>query len=135
MTAPVFDYSSLKSTADSLLLRFGKAIVLSRASRLANDPVDNLDSWETDQGPVATSAAQSISGLFGVQIALDKETLELQTIERPLGRWVFQASTAIPEEVGTAWLLTADGLTFEIVSVKPVRPGDTLLVYFAVVSL
>ena len=130
-----FDYSGLKTTADSLIERFGKAIVLSRDSRLADTPTDNLDPWEQDQGPTATSAAQSISGLFGVRINLDKETLNLQTIERPLARWVFQASDALTEEIGPAWTLTADGNTFQVVSTRPVQPGDTLLVYFAVVAL
>jgi hypothetical protein len=125
-----FDYSSLKTTADQLLERFGKPITLSRAARGAD-----LDPWEQDQGPASSTAAQSITGLFGVQIALDKETLTLQRIERPLGRFVFQASTAIPEEVGPEWILSTGSSEFQIERVKPVEPGSTLLVYFAVVAL
>ena len=95
----------------------------------------NLDPWEQSQGPTATDAAQSISGLFGIQIELDREGLELQTTERRLARWVFQADDAIPEEVGIEWTLTADGNTFDIFRVKPVRPGPLLLLYFALVAL
>ncbi len=129
MSAAPFDYAPIKLIADTLIPQFGIPIVLARASRAAQKD------WEQDQGPAATTAAQSISGLSGVQIALDEETLALQTIERPLGRWVFQASTSLLEVVGPEWTLTANSLTYQVVTTRPVQPGDTLLVYFAVVEL
>ena len=132
-----FDYSSLKASADSLITRFGTSIVLSRASRSAD-----LDVWEQDQGPTSTSAAQSISGLTGVRLNLTLKSLtspaatfELSTPERPTARWVFQASTAIPEVVGPEWIFTADGLSYQVVNVRPVQPGTLLLLYFATVAL
>lgn len=130
MTA-AFDYSGLKTTADSLIDRFGKDVVLSRGS---HESV-NLDAWEQSQGPTSEDPAQSISGIRGVQIKLDRETLELQTIDRPMGRWVLQAASAIPDDVGPEWILSADGASFQIITLRPVKPGDTLLVYFATVAL
>ena len=131
-----FDYSGLKATADRLIERFGQAIVLTRAAR-GGTVLDPLDPWEQDQGPLATSAAQRISGLFGVQIAPDSETLSFQTVERLTARWVFQASDAIPEDVGTEWALelVETGVVFEVLSTRPLRPGPTLLTYFAVVAI
>ncbi|MGB5810111.1 MAG: hypothetical protein WBG86_06245 [Polyangiales bacterium] len=124
-----FDYSGLKTTADSLIARFGIPITLVRQSRS-----DGLDPWEQDQGPAATSAAQSVTA-NGVQVSLDKLTLELQTIERPLGRWVVDASTAIPEPLDTLWKLAANGLTYDVTAINPVQPGDTLMLYFVTVAL
>lgn len=136
MTA-AFDYSDLKTTADALIQRFGKAVVLTRQSRSAD-----LDFWEQDQGPTASTDAQSISGLYGVRLNLetlsftgDPGTLALSTPEHPLAKWVIQASTELPEPIGPEWELVAGGASYQVSSVEPVQPGSTLLLYFVMVNL
>ena len=136
MTA-AFDYSSLKTTADTLIQRFGTAVVLTRQSRSAD-----LDFWEQDQGPTASAAAQSISGLYGVRLNLetlsftgDPGTLALSTPEHPLAKWAIQASALLPESIGPEWELVAGGASYQVSSVEPVQPGSTLLLYFVMVNL
>lgn len=127
MAAP-FDYAALKAAVpDVLIPQFGMAVTLTRAARGVA-----LEAWEQDQGPAASSAAQSVA-TSGIQVALDKETLALQTIETRLGRWALVADAALPEEVGPEWSLVANGVAYEIVSVKPVAPSGTVLLYFVVV--
>lgn len=133
MTAS-FDYSGLKTTADSLIERFGIVVSLDRVDRTAS-----LDSWEQDQGPASTSDAQSISA-FGIQTILDKNTLDigslgLDTVERPLGQWAIQAAAALPEQMSTGWKLAANGFTYDVLNVRPVQPGSTLLLYFLIIQL
>jgi hypothetical protein len=129
MTA-AFDYAALKAAVpDVLLPQFGVAVTLTRAARGTG-----LKSWEQDQGPAASTAAQSIA-TSGVQVALDKDEIALQTIETRLGKWALTAETLLPEEVGPEWSLVANGITYPIFSVKPVQPGDTLLLYFVMVTL
>lgn len=128
MAAP-FPYEALKAVADELLTSAGIDVVLQRESR------SPAKSWEQDQGPASTSSAQSISGIKGVEVQLDKETIDLQATEGRLGRWALTAPETLPEEVGTEWELVANGLTYPIVNVQPKRPGAVLLLYFVVVRL
>lgn len=124
-----FDYAALKaSTPDKLIPKFGTAVTLTRPARAA------VKSWEQDQGPAASTAAQSIA-ISGVQVQLDKATRDLETVEQRLGRWALTASVTLPEEIGPEWALVANGLSYPIVSVQPVQPGDVLLMYFATVKL
>lgn len=125
-----FDYAALKAEVpDVLIPQFGVAVTLTRPARAA------VKSWQQDQGPAASTAAQSISGVHGIQVALDKATTDLETMEQRLGRWVLTAPSALPEEVGPEWSLVANGLTYPILSVQPVQPGGVLLLYFATVKL
>ena len=128
MTA-AFDYTRLSTVFTSLVDRFGVDVVLTRPSRAA------VETWQQDQGPASASAAQDISGLRGVQVALDKDALALQTIERQVGRWAVTTVDALPEEVGLEWSMTAKGLSYPIINVRPVRPGPVLLGYFITVQL
>lgn len=124
-----FDYAALKAEVpDVLIPRFGIPVTLQRASRAP------AKSWEQDQGPAASSAAQSIA-TSGVQVALDKDTIEASTQEQRLGRWALTAEPALPEEVGPEWELVVDGLTYPISAVRPVKPGPVILLYFVVVQL
>ena len=139
MTAS-FDYAALKaSVPDVLIPQFGVAVVLSRPARAASE------NWEQDQGPAASTAAQSISdGLFGIRVKADKETQALQNLagrgannaqEIILARWVITAPSALPEEVGPEWFLTASGVAYPVQRSTPVQPGGVLLVYFIDVKL
>ncbi len=125
-------YAEMKAVADELIgdPELGQPIVLTREAR----DVD-LESWEESQGPTASDAAQSISGLQGIRRTLDKEALALQTIEMQLGQWVFQAADAIPEEIDTTWSMVTGGVSYPIIQVRPVAPGTLLLLYFAVVQI
>jgi hypothetical protein len=125
-----FDYAPIKQVADDLIPRFGVPVVLSRPARAATK------SWEQDQGPTASSAAQSISaGLFGVQIVKDVETKAKETVETNSARWAVTAPTALPEEVGTEWILTAKGQAYPVLRSTPVEPGSLLLLYFVDVEI
>ena len=132
-----FDYAALKAAVpDVLIPQFGIPVTLTRQSRAP------AKSWEQDQGPTDKTAAQSFT-VSGVQVALDKATLALETTETRLGRWAITvpATTTsfgteiIPEEMGPEWKLTAAGKSYVVSSVTPVQPGDTLLMYFVVVRL
>jgi len=133
-----FDYAALKAAVpDVLIPQFGTTITLTRQSRAA------AKSWEQDQGPTAKTAAQSFSAA-GVQIALDKATAALSTIERRLGRWAITVpptvtsfgTEIVPEEMGPEWqLVDSTGRAYTVISVTPVQPGGTLLMYFVVVQL
>ncbi len=135
MTAS-FDYAPIKAVADTRIAEFGTTITLTRQSRA---PVKD---WEQDQGPSSKTAAQSFS-VSGVQVALDKATLAKETTEIRFGRWAITVpatttsfgSEVVPEEIGPEWKLTAAGKSYPIVSVEPITPGDTLLMYFVVVQL
>jgi hypothetical protein len=134
-----FDYVPIKAVADTLIPSFGVPVVLSRAARAATK------SWEQDQGPAASSDAQSISdGLFGVQITKDVETQAKQNLagrgsnvaqEINSARWVLTAPTTLPEEVGPEWILTAKGTSYPVLVSTPVAPGSLLLVYFVDVKI
>jgi hypothetical protein len=125
-----FDYVPIKAVADTLLPSFGVPVVLSRPARAATK------SWEQDQGPAASSAAQSISdGLFGVQIVKDIETKVTETVETNSARWAITAPTALPEEVGPEWILTAKGTSYPVLLATPVAPGNLLLLYFVDVKI
>ncbi len=135
MTAS-FDYSEFKAIADDLIPAAGIPVTISRQARTP------AKSWEQDQGPTAKTAAQSFT-VSGVQVALDKATLARETTEIRFGRWAITvpATTTsfgteiVPEEIGPEWKLAAGGKVYPIVSVSPVTPGDTILMYFVVVQL
>ena len=136
MTAS-FDYGALKAAVpDVLIPQFGIPVTLTRQARTP------AKSWEQDQGPSDKTAAQSFS-VSGVQVALDKATLAKETTEIRFGRWAITVpatttsfgSEVVPEEIGPEWKLTAAGKSYPVVSVNPVTPGDTVLMYFVVVQL
>ena len=132
-----FDYGALKAAVpDVLIPQFGIPVTLPRQSRAP------LKDWEQDQGPSSKTAAQSFS-VSGVQVALDKATIAKETTEIRFGRWAITVpattttfgTAIVPEEIGPEWKLTAAGKSYPIVSVEPITPGDTLLMYFVVVQL
>lgn len=136
MTAS-FDYGALKAAVpDVLIPQFGTEITISRQSRAPSKD------WQQDQGPSDKTAAQSFT-VSGVQVALDKATLAKETTEARFGRWAITVpkttksfgTEVIPEELGPEWKLTADGKSYVVSSVSPVKPGDTILMYFVVVQL
>ena len=124
-----FDYAPLAQDATDLIAEFGQDVVLTRASRSAD-----LDVWETDQGPTATSESQSIT-VKAVQGTLDIERDGARGQATRRAVWILEPSSAVPEELGPQWSLTANGVTYKVVTATPVKPGDTLMVTRVVVEI
>lgn len=123
MAAP-FDYSRLVGTANRLISRFGRSATLTRAVRTP----DVAKPWLSLQGDAAVAAAQSIA----VQIVEPSKewTHRVDETVREGAKIVFiSVEAALPEELDTDWVLVDGGHSWVVLSIRPIKPGPTLIVY------
>jgi len=137
LSAP-FDYSVLKTAADDLIDQFGEAVTLRRASTTAADPTKP---WE---GPIASDANTQAISAKAVFFDLSNDPFTTTgagigrgstPVEEHRARVLVQAVTALPEEVGTDWLIDRAGRKYGITASRPQNPGGTLLYYEMVVRV
>lgn len=119
-----FDYSGLQSTATTLITQFGRAMTLTRDSRVP----DPTKPWLTEQGDTSAASAQSIATV-GVFTSLDRELAGLTTVERKLGLVLVRTESELPEEVGSDWHLVDGDRTYEVLLSRPLKPGPVLMLY------
>lgn len=119
-----FDYSGILNTATTRIDQFGRAMTLTRASRV---PAGSKP-WLTQQGATTASGAQSIA-VFGVQTVLDRRNRDEQTVELKVGQFLIRADPELPEEVGRDWELVDGARTYTVIQSSPLQPGGTLLLY------
>lgn len=125
MAAP-FDYSRLVSTANRLVSKFGRAATLTRASRTP----DPAKPWLTLQGSASVADAQSIA----VTIVVPSKEWEHRVDEttKAGSKIVFiSVASPLPEEIDTDWVLVDEGYSWNVRSIRPVRPGPELIIYRA----
>jgi len=128
-----FDYSGLKSTADRLIARFGRAATLRRASQStadpANDPLGPPNSSGTDIQTIPVTAVfldleRDAFTTTGAGIGRGSTPVEEKNV-----RVLVEAATELPEEMGTEWTLIDGTRLWKVRLARPVAPGDTLLYY------
>jgi len=133
-----FDYSGLLAVADTLITDFGRPITLRRNSRTAADPAKP---WAEPASADIDTQAISAVGVFlnSKRKAFDAVTagvgVGLSNVEQKTTRVIVQALSTLPEEMGRDWKVDDGSRTFEVLSSKPVKPGDTLLYYDLEVKL
>jgi hypothetical protein len=135
--AAAFDYAPLQATAQALINRFGRDATLTRAARLAVP--DPTKTWLPVQGQdPAAAPAQSID-VTAAFLSLVRTDRAGQVVEAKTQSVLIGAESELPEEVGPDWTLVdvlpatapagAIAKTWEVLSSKPLRPGETLLLY------
>ncbi len=126
-----FDYSSLLATALLLITDFGRAVTLRRES---DTPADPTRPW----GPSDTTASD-VQAVAAIAVFLDVENDAWTTTGAGIGRGstavdekkgrVLVTVVSLPEELDPSWQIDDGTRTYEITSVKAVKPGGTLLYY------
>lgn len=125
-------YDSLKVVADSLIQEFGKAVTLRRE---ASTFADSDAPWE---GP-ATSGGDT-QAITATAVFFDLSNDPFTTtgagigrgstpVEEHRGRVLVEAVSALPEEIGTDWVIDDGTRRYEITTARPVNPGGTLIYY------
>lgn len=133
-----FDYSGLKTVADTLIADFGRSIVLRRNSRTPAVP-------GTPWG-APSEAASDIQAIDAIGVFLSPERkafdavtagigLGLSNVEEKTARVLVAAVDDLPEEMGRDWKIDDGTRVFEVVSSQPIKPGGTLMYYDLEVKL
>lgn len=127
-----FDYSGLRTTADTLITDFGRSVVLRRRSEEAADPARP---WGAPSSTASDIQAIETIGVFldTVREAFDAVTtgagLGVTNVEEKTTRCLVIAENSLPEEMGRDWQVDDGTRRYEVLSSRPVRPGGTLLYY------
>jgi hypothetical protein len=126
VAAAPFDYLSLQADAQELIEEFGDAGRLTRAARVA----DPAKPWLPVQGDTDAAPAQSID-VTGVFLSLDRTGRPDQVAQEKTQTVLVGGAEVLPEEIGPDWKLEriSPADSWEVVSVEPLRPGPTLMLY------
>ena len=133
-----FDYSGLLAVADTLIVDFGRPMTLRRNSRT---PADAGKPWAVVSDSATDIQSIAATGVFlsPKRSAFDAVTagvgVGLSNVEQKTARVLVQALATLPEEMGREWKVDDGSRTFEVLSSKPIKPGDTLLYYDLEVKL
>ena len=131
-------YTALKTTADDLLTQFGEAVTLRRAASTFADPTAP---WE---GPTASGGDTQAVSVFAVFFDLSNGAFTTTgagigrgstTVEEHRARVLVQAAAALPEDVGTNWVLDRGGRQYAVTTSRPQNPGGALLYYEMIVRV
>ena len=131
-------YTGLKTTADSLLAEFGEAVTLRREATTFADPAAP---WE---GPTVSGGDTQAVAANAVFFDLSNDPFTTTgagigrgstPVEEHRARVLVQATTLLPEEMGTDWVIDRGGRQYAITASRPQNPGGTLLYYEMVVRV
>jgi len=131
-------YIGLKATADELLTEFGEPITLRRSSATQTDPAKP---WN---GPAAVDSDTQAVTANAVFFDLSNDPFTTTgagigrgstPVEEHRARVLVQAASALPEEMGTDWVIDRGGRQYSITASRPQNPGGTLLYYEMVVRV
>lgn len=134
-----FDYTGLLSTADDLITRFGRTVTLKRPSQTPDDPAKP---WAKRQDDATATDDISVSTI-GVFLDPKRGNRVLSSSARPTSevsekeaRLLLTADSDFPSDVGPDWyVIDDDGTRWDLLDIKPIRPGPTLLYFDARVRL
>lgn len=125
-----FDYSGLKTVADTLIGDFGREVVLRRQGTTFSDP---SKPWgATDPAAVDVQSITTIGVFLNLSRGVFTATTSgagLSSVEEKTTRCLVIAAAALPEEMGRDWQVDDGSRRYEITASSPVRPGGTLLYY------
>ena len=131
-------YTDLKATADELLTEFGEPITLRRAATTFSDPAAP---WE---GPTPSGGDTQEITANAVFFDLSNDPFTTTgagigrgstPVEEHRARVLVQAVTALPEELGTDWIIDRDGRQYSITASRPQDPAGLTLYYEMVVRV
>ncbi len=131
-------YTDLKATADELLTEFGEAVTLRRAATTYTDPAAP---WE---GP--TTSGGDTQAISANAVFFDNSNDPFTTtgagigrgstpVEEHRSRVLVQAVEALPEEMGTDWVVDRGGRQYSITAARPQDPAGLTLYYELVVRV
>lgn len=126
-----FDYSELATTAQELVIEFGKAVTL---RRLVSAPPDPQTPWLPPVDPRAGATTLAVTAVL-------VEPSSLQNLGGPnaqLVDWVKRASQiaiiAHPDDISTFSELVDGSEVWRVVGVSTLNPGGTRLLHFVGVA-
>lgn len=113
-----FDYTKTRDTAERLLTRFGAAGVIRRITVTGGDP------WNPGSGtPTTVNHAATM-------VVTDYAAREIDgTVILATDRKVLVSTSGLSITPATSDLVVLDGQTLAIVSVKPLKPAGTVVMY------
>jgi hypothetical protein len=111
-----FDYAGLRdNTAEPLLARFGKS------ATLVQPGTPSGPEWDPTPGESTESTVTVVETRFNIE---DREGSLVQVGDR-----MFLVSTAGGAVPALADKLTIDSATYQIINVKPLKPGSVTMLY------
>jgi hypothetical protein len=111
-----FDYSGLKTTAEKLLAKFGKAATLTQRA-------DSGDAWNP-------TTAYTETPVIVVERTVRKSPRESEA--QITGTYYMSTSAGVSPAIND--VLTVDGLAATVVEPRALQPGDTVILWEVSVS-
>jgi len=108
-------YSNLALTAKKLLIKFGQTVTVTRYIEGSVDPVTGL-------GTAGTSVTFTGSGAV---LNIDKSLVNGSSILSTDNKLLFESTT----EIMTNDKVTANGVDYKALSVKPLNPAGIVVIY------
>jgi hypothetical protein len=105
-----YNYGKLKGTADSLIAKFGKDVVINRQAQGAYDPLQGT--YETTTQTIQAKAVQETYSLTNIDNELIKQG---------------DVKLLIDTEVFLNEVITIQGVNYTVTHVEPLSPAETLM--------
>jgi len=129
------DYTALAAVATRLIGENGRAITLRRESRTPDDPAKPWGPSDTTAAVAGSADGVQAIAVTGVFLDLERTDRQLTQAELKQSRVLIGPDPDIPEEMGPDWVVDDGDRRFEVVSSKPINPGDTLCYYELLVTV